>query len=403
MDVAEHVLSQEMITGPKRVLLLNGVVRSADAISRSLLLKRDALHCAFGCGVRIDVAAHAIDDGIPNAHCVQGIVELMCLEAFQRADLLIYEFGVFYDLFGSVRFAPPHARKIAVWHNVTPPDLAPTSYGRTMMERSLAQISNMLYCDQVLCVSEFNAAELTNLGFDNGRIRVLNLPVSSRLLRLGAKPRRADSQHLRLLYVGRFVPSKGVLDLVRAAADALRRVPCDIELSLVGNIGFSEPRYLKLLDEQIAASQVGIRFCGTLGEDDLVTAFHEADILVMPSYHEGYCLPVIEAFAAGCHVISYDTGNLPSIVGSYGALVPCGDVLALTDALADCFTEHLAARRQHREPAFKTGYGAIPESKRRYYVRHYASRYSEAVYAEGFLAELSNVCSREPLRTGVHA
>jgi glycosyltransferase involved in cell wall biosynthesis len=392
-----------MIAGLRRVLLLNGVVRSADAISRSLLLKREALEGAFGNNVRVDIAAYAIDGDIPNAQRVQGIAELMGLEAFQRADLLIYEFGIFYDLFGSVRFAPPQARRIAVWHNVTPPEFAANSAGRTLMKRSLDQKSNMLHCDHILCDSHFNAAELDDLDFDPDRVSVLNLPVSARLLQLGVKQRRVLGSPLRLIFIGRFVPSKGVLDLVCALGQAVHRVPCDVQLALVGNIDLSDPYYLGKLNKLIAASPADIRFCGTLDEAGLAAALHEADIFVMPSYHEGYCLPVIEAFAAGCHVISYDAGNLPAIVGVYGAIVRTGDVDGLADALCECFAEHRAADAEHREPAFRTGDGRIPETQRRQNVRRYAAGFSEAVYAEGFLMEIEKMFTRKRITTGAIA
>ena len=38
----------------------------------------------------------------------------------------------------------------------------------------------------------------------------------------------------------------------------------------------------------------------------------------MPSYHEGYCLPVLEALHAGCQVVASDAGNLPAIVAGLG-------------------------------------------------------------------------------------
>ena len=389
-----------MIAGLRRVLLLNGVVSGADAISRSLLLKREAIEAAFGGKLRVDIAAYSIDGDIPNAHRVQGIADLMGLDAFRQADLLIYEFGIFYDLFGSVRFAPKQARSIAVWHNVTPPEFAANSAGGALMQRSLDQASNMLHCDHVLCDSHFNAAELDGLGFEPDRVSVLNLPVSSRLLRLGVKPYRVAGSPLRLMFVGRFVPSKGVLDLVCALEKAVQRVPYNVQLCLVGNIGFSDPYYLDRLNQQIAASHVDIRFCGTLGEAELAASFHEADIFVMPSYHEGYCLPAIEAFAAGCHVIAYDSGNLPAIVGVHGAIVRTGDVDGLADAFCECFVEHRAASLESREPAFRTGHGQVPEARRRQDVRRYAAGFSEAVYGEGFLMEVERVFARERITAG---
>lgn len=385
----------------KNVLLLNGIVTRADAISRILCLKREALLGRFGGDVRVDIAAYAIEDGFENAHCVPGIVELMELEAFQRADLLIYEFGIFYDLFGSVRFKPPQARTIAVWHNVTPPDLIANSGGSALMERSIAQISNMLHCDQVQCDSEFNAATLEGLGFDSARIRIVAPPVSKAILQLGAKPWNRVNCCLKILFVGRFVSSKGVLDLMQAITTALRSVPCNVELSLVGNVALSDPTYLRQVMNQVKISTARVDFRGTLNEENLAEAFHTADIFVMPSYHEGYCVPAVEALAAGCHVIAYDSGNLPAILGNNGALVPCGDVATLSEVLMDCFKEHGLAVEEEREPAYATGYGAIPETQRRLRVRRYAAGFSEAVYAEEFLAAVSTMYSGSPVQTAL--
>lgn len=398
MDLTKHVLPKDMIPGLERVLLLNGVVRSADAISRSLLLKQEALMSAFGEHVQVDIAAYDADPGVLNAHHVSGLVDLLALPIFRQADLLIYEFGIWYQLFDSVRFAPKNARTVAVWHNITPPELAADSAGRALMERSLAQMSNMWCCDHICCDSAFNATALEGLGYDSARISVLNLPIHNRLLQAGVKPRGRTC--LSLLFVGRFVPSKGVLDLVRAAAAAASRVPCDVELSLAGNVGFSEPAYLKALHAEIAITPMRITFRGNLNDADLAAAFLGADILIMPSYHEGYCVPIIEAFAAGCHVVAYDAGNLPSLVGQYGEIVPTGDVAALTDSLTDCLVEHSTARAENREPAFRTGAGRVAEGQRRRRVRRYAAGFSEVLYAEDFLSCVAHVFTQPRLPQG---
>ncbi|HTV30879.1 MAG TPA: glycosyltransferase family 4 protein [Xanthobacteraceae bacterium] len=389
MDVIKHVFAPRLMRYPRRVLLLNGVVRHADAISRSLLLKYEALEQAFGRDIRVDVAAYQIEDGIPNAHNVSSMLELIGLEAFREAEVLIYEFGIFYELFDSIRFAPPNARKMAVWHNITPPGLAADFEGRALLERSIGQLSNMLACDRVICDSEFNAFELDGLGFDPRRISVLPLPASHRLLSAGAKPHHSANEPLRLLFVGRFVPAKGALDLIRALGRLRQVGPQDIELSLVGNLGFSRAAYIGEIREEMAKLPFRVQFLGTLDEDCLAREFLAADILVMPSYHEGYCLPVLEAFAAGCHVIAYAAGNLPAIVGQYGHLVRTGDLERLACALSDCILERRAAIAEGREPTFRTGLGRISERRRRYEVRRYAAAFSESAYAEGFLMEMA--------------
>src|SRR5262249_49385598 len=50
----------------------------------------------------------------------------------------------------------------------------------------------------------------------------------------------------------------------------------------------------------------------------LLAAYHSADLFVMPSVHEGFCIPVAEAMAVGVPVIAADAGALPETLASAG-------------------------------------------------------------------------------------
>lgn len=378
-----------------RVLLLNGIVVHGDAISRSLVMKCAALREAYHDRVQIDIATYRSDVGLPNTHIVQNLNSLLCLPAFLAADVVIYEFGVFYDLFHSVRFAPPSAHRLAVWHNVTPVGLATSADMAALLQRSLDQRADLLLCDHVFCDSAFNMAELEPLGPAPGQLSVLPLPVVNGFATAGAKPRRPDPLAVRLLFVGRLVASKGVLDLMRAFRMACAAVPdARAELTLVGNNDFADAAYAARV--QAEAAGMAVRFAGQLDEPSLIQAYRHADVFVIPSYHEGYCVPVLEAFACGCHVIGYDAGNLPAIVGAWGLLVPTGDVAALAAALAAYLREHVAAAREGRDRMVATGAGPMAERPRRMAVRRYAATYSEGAYREDFIAALEQCMAARP-------
>lgn len=374
-------------------LLLNGVVMHSDAISRSLTMKHVALHEAYGDGVQVDIATYASDVGLPGTHIVRNLNELLCLPAFQAADLLIYEFGMFYDLFNSVRFASPAALRLSVWHNVTPVALAASTDMAGLLQRSLDQRANLLLCDHVFSDSAFNMGELEPLGPAPGQLSVLPLPVAASFAAAGSKPRRRDPRDVRLLFVGRLVASKGVLDLVRAFRAACAAVS-DIraELTIIGNVSFSDPGYAARTRAEAAGATV--HFAGQVDEPTLIEAYREADVFVIPSYHEGYCVPVLEAFACGCHVIAYDAGNLPSIVGDRGMLVPTGDVDGLEAALTALFHERVAAADAGRDPLIATGAGLVAEGPRRVAVRRYAAQFSEGAYREDFITALEQCALR---------
>ena len=59
----------------------------------------------------------------------------------------------------------------------------------------------------------------------------------------------------------------------------------------------------------------------------------------MPSYHEGFCKPVIEALRAGCLPVHYTSGNLLRIAGGLGKSVDPGDLAAFSRALYEAIVE----------------------------------------------------------------
>ena len=113
------------------------------------------------------------------------------------------------------------------------------------------------------------------------------------------------------------------------------------ELTIVGQHGASQEedivdRIMALIDRLGADGP--LRLLSGLTNDELGAVYRSAHALVLPSYHEGYCVPVVEAMWAA-FPITYDAGNLPRVSGGLGGLIPTGDVVQLEHALIEFVTK----------------------------------------------------------------
>lgn len=316
---------------PVRVAIVSPIMARYDAISAAArdtyrALKREQ-------GFEVSVIALRNDYADVPTRIVSGIADLLLDPAFLAADLIIYHFGIYSDLLDALIAAKGRARQIVWFHNITPSLFVPPTM-RRVIERSVRQIANLRYADEIWADSAVNAETLLQHGIDPARIRVVPLSVDDpEPTALAGKAKKP----LELLFIGRMVPSKGVLDLVQAI-DLVRRRDCPrFRLRLAGNLEWSDPVYLQDVRKTVEATRLSdiVEFCGTVDDVTRGRMFHAAHILAIPSYHEGFCKPVIEALRSGCVPVGYAAYNLPSIASGFGRMVPPGQVDLLANALAE--------------------------------------------------------------------
>jgi glycosyltransferase involved in cell wall biosynthesis len=197
--------------------------------------------------------------------------------------------------------------------------------------KSCRQIHNLRNADAIWADSQTNVHTLIEHGVTTPAAEVIPLVVDwPTKVQFRGKP--ADT--VEVLYVGRFVRSKGVRDLVQGLAVVRHHSRQSFRLSLVGNLAFSDPIYLREIKDAAAELGHAVEFLGTVDEMTLESLYHRSHILGISSYHEGFCKPVVEALRGGCIPVGYAAGNLPHAVGGLGRLVPPSDVEALASALS---------------------------------------------------------------------
>jgi glycosyltransferase involved in cell wall biosynthesis len=145
----------------------------------------------------------------------------------------------------------------------------------------------------------------------------------------------------RLLCVGRLIPIKGHLVLLRAFAEARKQLP-ELELEIAGR-GPLEPALHALCHE--LGIEDAVRFLGYVAP--VQSAIERAAIVVVPSMGEGFGMVALEAMERSRPVIAAEIGGLGELVvdGVTGLLVPAGEAQPLRDAIVRLGNDlELAAR-----------------------------------------------------------
>lgn len=142
-------------------------------------------------------------------------------------------------------------------------------------------------------------------------------------------------KEILLMYVGRISFDKGIYELLDAIKKISKTGQNRIKLCFVGSI---LPEEETKLNTKI--SQLGIKdkiiFCGQ--QDNVVPYYSAADIFVLPSYHEGLPLALLEAMSAGLPVIVSSVGGMVDTIKNRvnGLFVRPKDVDSLVEKINWC-------------------------------------------------------------------
>lgn len=122
-----------------------------------------------------------------------------------------------------------------------------------------------------------------------------------------------------VLFLGSEDPRKNLATLLQAFQQVHEQVP-DAILVKAGAIHFhQEAARLQQMTRDLGLSSQ-VHFITGLPDEDLPLLYNTADVVVMPSFFEGFGLPALEAMACGRAVVASNASSLPEVVGEAGVL-----------------------------------------------------------------------------------
>jgi glycosyltransferase involved in cell wall biosynthesis len=200
------------------------------------------------------------------------------------------------------------------------------------MQRELVSL-----VDRFVVLTQAAASIVTRNGIPEGKLFVSPLGISD--VPAATKPSaelEPTKTPVKLGYLGRFDPVKGVVEL----AEALRSIPKSVDFSFEfrGPALTDADRAVADRVKSISAGDSRITFAAAVQASEVTAVLAGYDVLVCPSVcAEGGPTVAIEAHAAGTPVVGTRIGGLAELVddGVNGSLVPPGDVAALANLLTE--------------------------------------------------------------------
>jgi glycosyltransferase involved in cell wall biosynthesis len=178
------------------------------------------------------------------------------------------------------------------------------------------------------------------LEVDSGKLRLIYEAVDHSLFKpgdAGAARARVASYGITkpfVLFVSSLWPYKNCEGLLRAWALARGELG-DRQLAIVG-----AGRYEEYVDSlRLLAAELGIAsdavFVGGVPLAETVCFYQAADALVYPSLNETFGLPILEAMACGCPVVTSDTSAMPETAGGAAILADPKEPAAIAQAIIE--------------------------------------------------------------------
>ncbi len=174
--------------------------------------------------------------------------------------------------------------------------------------------------DHIVTDSEFTKRQIVErLRVPPEKVTVIYLGVSAQFhLRSHEEAFQAASSALRLgrpylLYIGTLKPHKNIATLIRAFAVLCGRKEVKQQLLIVGDDPKWKEGLVNLCSQLGIAGQVS--FLPHVADAVLPQVYAGADLMVMPSFIEGFGLPVLEAMACGTPVVCSRAASLPEVAG----------------------------------------------------------------------------------------
>jgi len=223
-------------------------------------------------------------------------------------------------------------------------------YKKIFFKASLRRASRLI------AVSRFSASELAEIHPEHkAKIEVVYEAAAERFFSPEPRENETAERIAKLgieppyfLHVGTANPRKNLSRLLKGFDLFKKKFNRPHRMVCVGARGWLCDEMEKLA-ETLSAKR-DLIFTGRIAEEDLLALYRGAEALVMPSLYEGFGLPVLEAMASKCPVITSNVSSLPEIAGDAALLVDPLNETEIAEAM-----EHIAGIPALRKEMIEKG------------------------------------------------
>ena len=196
-----------------------------------------------------------------------------------------------------------------------------------------------------------------------GYLQYLHLLAPSPAFRtLPAEERHLDQTAalgIRLPYVmhsGSIEGRKNIENLLRAFSGLPATIRNRHQVVLAGNHHPVERERIRAVAHSLGV-EAQLVFPGHLSDEELIVLYNNCRLFVLPSFHEGFGLPALEAMACGAATIGSNWTSIPEVIGMEDALFDPDDVRSMTAMISaglndEKFRARLLANASERAKAF---------------------------------------------------
>jgi glycosyltransferase involved in cell wall biosynthesis len=182
---------------------------------------------------------------------------------------------------------------------------------------------------KIIAISEYTKKDILNVYHRRPEDVVVTLPgYDMQLFKPTRNPGVLEKYGIHksyILFIGSLKPSKNIEGLIRAFS---RLDEPDLDLVITGKKGWLYDRIFQLVSKLKIKKEVIIT--GFVPETDVPVLMSSAKAFVLPSFYEGFGIPVLEAMACGVPVVVSDVASLPEVAGTAGIYVKPADIESIT-------------------------------------------------------------------------
>lgn len=236
------------------------------------------------------------------------------------------------DVFHSSDWLEPptkFARKVTTLHDLTvfkyPETFSPTGGHDIVKNQKRKLFFSKRECDRIICVSKTTKEDAMEiLGIPEKKLEVIYEAADPFYFPRGDKEvaRVKDKFHIKgdfLLCVGTREPRKNLDRVIMAFSEIARNYP-DLNLLIAGKYGWGDEK-MSNVNSPAGGQKSKVRILGYVEKEDLAGLFSGATAFIYPSLYEGFGLPILDAMACQCPVVTSNLGSMKEIAGEAAILV----------------------------------------------------------------------------------